>query len=153
MTALVSRPSVRASRSRWRVVVDRRLVLLAVVGYLLCRVFSAILMTWIAHGQPGEGIPGGPSGAHTSYWDETRMWDGRWYREIVERGYPRELPVDGSGTVQQNAWAFLPLYPMLVRAMVTLTGGSFAVVGSLLSLVAGAGALTLTDSHSTEEHA
>lgn len=125
----------------WRCLVERRLLPLVVLGYLLCRAFSAVVVLWLAQHQPVEGIPGGPVGAEPSYWDEVRMWDGRWYEEIVRNGYPRTLPIDDDGTVQQNAWAFLPLYPAAVKVLMTLTGASFPVAGSLLSLVFGCAAV------------
>lgn len=44
-------------------------------------------------------------------------WDGGWYAEIGAHGYPTRLPLEG-GNVQYNAWAFLPLYPLIVRVAV-----------------------------------
>lgn len=49
-------------------------------------------------------------------------WDGGWYADIAAHGYPIELPRDGEGTVTQNAWAFFPLYPLLVHLVVGVTG-------------------------------
>jgi len=72
----------------------------------------------------------------------THVWDGRWYQTIVEQGYPSQLPTI-DGVVQQNQWAFYPMYPGLVWLLMYLTGGSFAVVGSLLSLVLGGVAVCL----------
>ena len=69
------------------------------------------------------------------------MYDAGWYQQIAEGGYPAELPRDDQGLVQQNQWAFFPLYPMLVRAVMTLTGGTWAVVAPTVALVLGAGAM------------
>lgn len=64
-------------------------------------------------------------------------WDGQWYQDVVENGYPRDLPrVDGE--VQQNAWAFYPVYPLLVRLVMALSPLSFAAAATLVSCVAGA---------------
>jgi hypothetical protein len=63
-------------------------------------------------------------------------WDGQQYRNIVEHGYPHELPRE-NGQVQQNAWAFYPLYPALVR-LVMATGLSFGWSASVVSITAGA---------------
>jgi len=68
-------------------------------------------------------------------------WDGQWYRYIVEHGYPSHLPTL-HGAVQDNQWAFYPLYPGLVRA-VTWTGLSFGVAASLVSITFGAFAMCL----------
>ncbi|MEO8850139.1 MAG: hypothetical protein ABI360_00260 [Allobranchiibius sp.] len=137
MTTLLAVKSLRERPPDWRRLIDRRLIPLVILGYLVCRTFSAILLVWLAHHQPVEGIPGGPDGAQPSYWDEVRMWDGRWYREIVERGYPQTLPIAQDGRVEQNAWAFLPLYPLSVKALMAVTGASFSVAGSLLSITFG----------------
>nr|WP_279672252.1 hypothetical protein [Flexivirga meconopsidis] len=97
--------------------------------------FSAIVMTLVApHQDLGFVFY---STGRQDYWEMTHVWDGRWYQRIVEDGYPSTLPLDRNGNVAQNAWAFYPMYPMLVAGLMWLTGGSFAVVGSLLSLVLG----------------
>lgn len=141
MTAELAMERVRQLRPDWRTTVDRRLIPLVILGYLLCRTFSAVLIFWIAQNQPVEGIPGGPAGTDPSYWDEVRMWDGRWYEEIARKGYPQTLPTGADGSVQQNAWAFLPLYPLVVKGLMVLTGASFPVAGSMLSLVFGCAAV------------
>jgi len=141
VTALLAVRSPDRQPGGWRRVIEHRLIPLVILGYLLCRAFSAVLMIWLAHHQPVQGIPGGPSGAQPSYWDEARMWDGRWYGQIVERGYPKTLPTTQDGGVEQNAWAFLPLYPLAVKALMAITGASFSVAGSLLSLTFGCAAV------------
>ncbi|PID97029.1 MAG: hypothetical protein CSA84_01305 [Actinomycetales bacterium] len=92
-------------------------------------------------------IPAGhvsyPTPAAPGYFVVTGNWDGQWYREIAERGYPVPMPTDTAGQVEQNAWAFYPVFPMLTRAIMWLTGADFYVAGSTLSLVAGAVALVL----------
>lgn len=63
-------------------------------------------------------------------------WDGAWYKQIVDHGYPHHLPtVDG--TVVQNAWAFYPLFPGLVR-LVMVTGLDFYAAAMILNLICGA---------------
>ena len=58
-------------------------------------------------------------------------WDTWHYVRIAERGYlPPGLPCCDQ--------AFFPGYPLLMRAVSPLTGGSVAVAGLLISLVAGA---------------
>jgi hypothetical protein len=114
---------------------QRRLLVCVVAAYLLLRLFSAVVMQLVASQQdPGFIFY---SDGHRDYWQMTHVWDGRWYQTIVEEGYPSKLPED-NGVVQQNQWAFYPMYPGMVRALMTLTGGSFPVVGSLLSLALGA---------------
>jgi hypothetical protein len=67
-------------------------------------------------------------------------WDASFYRTIAEHGYPRVLPTDAAGHVVPNPWAFLPLFPGVVRAVMSLTGASFWVAGVLVATLCGAGA-------------
>lgn len=67
-------------------------------------------------------------------------WDASFYRTIAEHGYPHDLPTDGSGHVVPNPWAFLPLFPGVVRAVMSVTGASFWAAGVLVATVCGAGA-------------
>jgi hypothetical protein len=68
-------------------------------------------------------------------------WDGNWYRSIVEDGYPSVLPVDSRGVVQQNEWAFYPVYPMVVRGAMAATSLPFTPGAWLVSLLFGAAAM------------
>ncbi|WP_233193198.1 hypothetical protein [Cryobacterium sp. Y29] len=56
-------------------------------------------------------------------------WDSSFYRQIALRGYPTELPTDLAGNTLPNAWAFLPVFPWLVRGVSALTGLEFYVAG------------------------
>ena len=53
--------------------------------------------------------------AHPDYFSFLSFWDVEWYGRIFKDGYPAVLPIDSNGSVQQNSWAFLPLFPMLVK--------------------------------------
>ena len=91
-------------------------------------------------------VPTGWTGPDVSYLTFTAQWDGQWYQHIAEQGYPRRLPTDANGLVQQNAWAFYPLFPFLSRVLMDLTHLDFYWVGSTLSLLLGfvaAGAMAL----------
>jgi hypothetical protein len=55
------------------------------------------------------------TGASPDYFSFLNIWDVEWYGRIFKDGYPAVLPLSDSGFVQQNAWAFLPLFPMLVK--------------------------------------
>jgi hypothetical protein len=63
-------------------------------------------------------------------------WDGQWYWSIVRDGYASSA-LDASGHPAQTNLAFFPLYPETVRLLTGLTGGSFPVVATTLSLVLG----------------
>ena len=75
-----------------------------------------------------------------SFFTFSGSWDASFYRIIAEHGYPATLPVDDAGHVLPNAWAFLPVFPGVVRALMPAVGGSFWVAGVLVATAAGAGA-------------
>ncbi len=113
----------------------------AVLGiYFAARLFSAIVLyitglhqvdvVWFEN--------------ETGYLRMTVLWDSFWYRQIVEDGYPAILPTDAdSGRLWQNPWAFYPMFPMMTRFLMAVTGGGFALVGSTISLLFGAVAAVL----------
>ncbi|WP_186377331.1 hypothetical protein [Curtobacterium pusillum] len=78
-----------------------------------------------------------------SFFTFSGSWDASFYRIIAEHGYPTTLPLDGGGHVAPNPWAFLPVFPVLVRAVMPLAGGSFWVAGVVVATLAGAGACVL----------
>ena len=84
--------------------------------------------TWAQH-DGGPGLAGYLS-----------SWDARFYREISEQGYPSDLPRDGDGQVVKNAWAFMPLFPALVRVVRPVVGGDWLIAALVVAVLAGAGA-------------
>lgn len=108
--------------------------------FLLSRVLTTVFMFSL---YLGETVGHWPSGSPLSQHDFFRFsatWDASHYRRIATDGYPTTLPTDAAGDVQQNSWAFLPLYPLLVRVVMTLTGLNFDIAGVLVATVFGAGA-------------
>ncbi len=77
--------------------------------------------------------------AHPGYFDFLNIWDAEWYQKIYDYGlgqspgYPAVLPMDAAGNVPQNAWAFMPGFPMLVRALNLLTGIEWKYLAPLTS--------------------
>lgn len=70
----------------------------------------------------------------TRYLSMVDRWDGAFYRQLAESGHP------APGTdlsARSGLWAFLPLYPLLARAIMSVTGFPFEQAGVLLSLVCG----------------
>jgi hypothetical protein len=115
--------------------------------FLATRVVDTALVAILGHDQGPRVDQAGmfvteETGASPGYWQLLTNWDGQWYQQIAEHGYPRHLPVD-DGAVRQNPWAFAPLYPALVRLLMIATSLPFAVAASLLSMSAAAGAMVL----------
>lgn len=104
---------------------------------VLARCASAVVLLVVARGQAATPW----AGAAPSYAEYVGLfWDGSWYREIAEHGYPAELPRRADGSVDQNAWAFLPLFPVLVRPLLAL-GLPWHVAAPVLATALGVAAL------------
>lgn len=74
------------------------------------------------------------TGADPSYVDFANMWDGRWYNIVAVAGYPSVLPVTAAGQIGENAWAFMPAFPFLVRLLMIVSGLGWAPVAVFVSL-------------------
>lgn len=112
----------------------RTLTVRVVLLYAFARLVSAVFLAVTAPDQLPAGMTGG---ARVGYFDFTKIWDGEWYERIALQGYPPRLPTNAAGRVTQNQWAFYPLFPMLARALMWLTGLPFAVVASTTALLLG----------------
>ena len=114
--------------------------------FALTRVVDGVLIAVAASDQSARdedvAMVDSPAGEGPGYLAALTNWDGQWYSRIAHDGYPGELPrVDGE--VQQNVWAYYPLYPSLVRLVMALFHLPFAVAATTVSLVAGAAAMVL----------
>lgn len=107
----------------------------------MSRTVSTALMLWFAAGQAENAW----TGARPDLFEFSRIWDSHWYRIIAEVGYPSELPMDETGRVGESAWAFMPVYPMLVRGLMALTGMPFSYVSVFVSIAAFATFIVLAD--------
>lgn len=140
---LITRPAASAGTAPTGGVADRVRSLYertpwwarVLVVFALSRVFSTALILFFAHIQATNPW----TLAHPHYADYARIWDGQWYYVVAETGYPKTLPVDTLGHIGQNQWAFLPVYPFLVKALTVLTGAAFSPVAVFVSVVSAAG--------------
>ncbi|WP_323793924.1 hypothetical protein [Nocardioides sp.] len=110
------------------------------VVYLGLRLVSGLLLAQAAQEQVWFPAVTGPAEDDI---DLAVSWDAKWYERIVDGGYPAELPVGADGRVQQNPWAFYPLFPYAIRLVSWVTTLDFATVAPLLALLAGLGAALL----------
>jgi hypothetical protein len=104
--------------------------------FVASRIVTTIILlvfAWLQQANPWTG-------AHPDYFAFAQIWDGTWYHIVAQSGYPATLPYDSLGHVQQNAWAFLPAYPLLCGAIAFVTGLPFSVVGVFVSVGFAAGA-------------
>lgn len=86
--------------------------------------------------------PAGVGTLHPGYADLVVIWDGEWYRQIAEQGYPSTLPLGLNSSADYNAWAFFPLFPMLVRGLMAV-GLPFVAAATTVNLAAGYAAALL----------
>ncbi|GEL98019.1 hypothetical protein [Cellulomonas terrae] len=134
----VDEPSAEPPNGLWAWVVSRPWWVQVLLVYAAARLFTTAVFLWVASVQ--EQNPWTPE--HPSYFPYVGfMFDGSWYKNVAENLYPAQLPVGEDGLVQQNAWAFFPLFPLLARGLMLVTGAPWEVVAPLLALVLGAGAV------------
>jgi len=108
--------------------------------YAAARLATTLVFLWVASVQGQNGW----TGPHPGYFPYVGfMFDGSWYRAVAEHGYPAQLPVGADGLVQQNAWAFFPLFPVLARGLMEITRLPWEVVAPTLALVLGGAAMLL----------
>ncbi|MCU1583886.1 MAG: hypothetical protein JWM49_442 [Microbacteriaceae bacterium] len=81
--------------------------------YALSRAISTGLLAGaylLFHGWSLANVDGSPG-----FLGFLLSWDGKYYEQIAAAGYPTHLPANGDGSVAKSPWAFLPLFPAMVR--------------------------------------
>jgi Gpi18-like mannosyltransferase len=116
-------------RVRWRLLPWWARVVLV---YVAARVVSTAIVLLFAREQASSAW----TGADPGYFEYANIWDGRWYAFIAAAGYPTELPTTEDGHVAENAWAFLPVFPGIVRIL-TVVGVPWDVASVVIAVVAG----------------
>ena len=124
-TLRLARPGLATTLVLLGVYAASRLLTTAILAVVHALTATA---TWAQH-DGGPGFAGYLS-----------SWDAVFYREISEQGYPTELPRNDDGQVVKNAWAFMPLFPALVRVVRPVVGGDWLIAAIVVAVLAGAGA-------------
>lgn len=107
----------------------------ALAYWVVALVVLSALVWWGARG-PFAGFGGVDLSAHPStFFGGWSRFDGNWYALIATRGYWFD-GVDVQGPV-----AYFPMYPMVLWALHSVTGVKVSVLGTLVTIVCGAGAL------------
>jgi len=137
--------TTRASRTGLRTLLEARHSAWStpLLLWLASRIVSTVLLTTMFVVATANGWTFASFRHDPSFFTFSGSWDASFYRTIAEHGYPSSLPLDDAGHVLPNAWAFLPVFPSLVRSVMPLTGGSFWMAGVLVATLAGAGACVL----------
>lgn len=118
--------------------------------FALTRLYGFVIIAVAARHQVALPSPQHPGiyqfSAHPSspgYLGLITNWDGQWYERIATTGYHLPSAGDPHGKDALWAFAFLPLFPVLIGAMMTVTGLSFAVCVTIVNLVAGGAAMVV----------
>ena len=82
-------------------------------------------------------------GAATIIGEVLTSWDGRWYLELVRRGYPGSIPADITYEQLEARAAFFPLFPWTVRALDWVLPGGDTFAALFLNFVLGAVSVVL----------
>ncbi len=128
---------------------DRRLALVVryrltpwwarvLIVFAASRVVTTVIMLAFANVQG----PNPWTGARPNYFSFAAMWDSYWYYIVAVSGYPHTLPLQSDGHVGENAWAFLPGFPAVLRLFLTV-GVPFEVAGVIIAVAFSAGAALL----------
>jgi len=104
------------------------------VVFVASRLVTTGILLWFAARQEANAW----TGAHPGYFDFAKLWDGHWYYIIAVAGYPDELPLTADGHVGESAWAFMPVYPAVVRMLMFVSGLNFTVAAVVVSVAFGA---------------
>ena len=94
------------------------------------RVITTTLVSILASVQG----PNAWTGAHPGYTDFATMWDAHWYNIVAVVGYPTVLPITDTGRIGESAWAFMPGYPFLARALMEFSGQPWEPVAVFVSV-------------------
>jgi hypothetical protein len=106
------------------------------VIFAVSRLVTTIIMLAFAAAQAASPW----AAAHPDYFSFASFWDGGWYNYVASHGYPLTLPLTADGHINQNSWAFLPAYPLVVGGLVKVTALPFYTVGVFVSVGFAAGA-------------
>lgn len=106
----------------------------AIAVYFASRVVSIAIFSAVLKRQDPANWSSSP--VTTTLNDFLNFWDGGWYSRVAEDWYPSVLPVDETGAVTENQWAFYPLHPSVVSTLSTMTGLSYEVLSPIVSTVA-----------------
>ena len=130
---------VRSKKQKWT-----EGLIFVITMWLLSRLVIVIAMQLIAPVThlspliPGSTLPLDftPGFVPKSSWELFSHWDGAWYRQIAEVGY------DYANDGKYHSIAFFPLFPLVIRGVMTL-GLPSEVAGTLVNNLAFLGALLL----------
>lgn len=76
-------------------------------------------------------------GQHNDLLGFLNRWDALFYERIYTEWYPQNLPLRADGSVDYNAWAFMPLQSLIAGGIANTFGIEYRVATLALTLAAG----------------
>lgn len=131
VAVIADEPYVGTLRRLWDRAITWPWWLQVTILFVLSRIVTTIWLRYFASIQ----FTNAWTNAQPGYTDYATIWDGNWYKIVAMSGYPTELPLDADGQITQNAWAFMPVYPVVVRALMLVTGFSWPYASVIVSVV------------------
>jgi hypothetical protein len=103
---------------------------------------SARTQIALTHTLPGYIVPPGytvysPTPASPGYLTAITNWDGQWYLRIVDQGYAVTAVTSYEHFAKTFALSQPPIFPMMVRAVMWMTGLGFGAAATVVNLLAG----------------
>lgn len=126
-----------------RRVFTSRPVLAVLAIYAASRVLSTAILGALFAVATANGWHFASYRSDPTFFTFSGSWDASFYKTIAEHGYPTSLPVDADGHVTPNPWAFLPVFPGIVRAVMAVSGLGFYPAGVAVATLFGAGAAVM----------
>ncbi len=111
---------------------DLRVITVPLLLYAASRIVQLALLWWMLPDRDGGQVR-----------DRLLAWDGGWFVNVAEKGYPHGYTYNDAGDMVGNGLAFFPGYPLLVRGLHLVTGLSFETAALTVSWLAGAAAVIL----------
>lgn len=115
-------------------------------GYFAVRGLN-LWQLWVASRYQSASGPQNPLGTVFEYFVHTPTpaspglegvlanWDGQWYSRIAVEGYPRGEEIKSDNDAW--SWAFPPLFPLLVRLVMSISSLDFAISAAILNIALG----------------
>lgn len=104
-------------------------VTIAAIIAVVLRIVQLLLVAWLA-----------PSDQNID--DRLLLWDGGWFINVAEEGYPDGYTYNGQGVMVGNGFAFFPLFPLLIRTVASV-GIDYRAASLIVAGVAGMAAAIL----------
>jgi hypothetical protein len=118
--------------------------------FILARIYGVAVITFASRYQVALPSPDHPGiyqfSSHPDspgYLGLITNWDGQWYERLATAGYHLPAAGDLHGTDALRTFAFPPLFPMIIGALMTVTGLGFGVSVTIVNLVAGGAAMVV----------